>query len=214
MTTQVTCTFAVTMFGNNNAAVSALLGAAPIDTSLLQQMAVTVASDATLIGGNQATRTIVLQLNQPPYMVTNTFVPAGASGTNQSPFIVSTSANDSSAGTGAQTVTITYNDAAGGSHTTTVSMNGTTPVSLGKVNVAAITGFTIASAGSDLANDGVLTIWAVVPNESAQYVFGTVPASYYTAGDVGDVGGFYNWMAGEIQAVVRVPIVIDTPVFS
>lgn len=68
--------------------------------------------------------------------VTTTFVPVARSGVYQTPTsaasleVVSTSANDTSAGTGARTVTIYGLDSSWALQQETVSMNGTTAVSL------------------------------------------------------------------------------------
>jgi hypothetical protein len=51
--------------------------------------------------------------------------------TGQTLYVVSTSANDTSAGTGVRTVKITYLDASGLQQTTTATMNGTTAVAIG-----------------------------------------------------------------------------------
>jgi hypothetical protein len=74
--------------------------------------------------------------------------------------IVSGSASDTAAGTGARTVKITYIDALNGNveASTTVTMNGTTPVSLGAVRASAIQYMEVASVGSGGVAAGNITL--------------------------------------------------------
>ncbi|MCP4275365.1 MAG: hypothetical protein GY779_03300 [Gammaproteobacteria bacterium] len=58
-------------------------------------------------------------------------------------------ANDTIAGIGAQIVTIEYIDAAGAQQTTTVEMNGTTPVDLTPDDVRFVNDFYVSQAGSN-----------------------------------------------------------------
>lgn len=75
--------------------------------------------------------------------------------------IVSTNANDTSLGTGIRTVRITYIDAlntVGAENTVTISMNGTTPVSLGSVRALAIQWAEAATVGTGSVAAGDITI--------------------------------------------------------
>lgn len=79
--------------------------------------------------------------------------------TNSTMTIVSSSANDTSAGTGARTVTVTYLDQTGaGPNTTTFTMNGTTPVTAGVSNMCFIEKIVVATVGSTGSNVGILTL--------------------------------------------------------
>jgi hypothetical protein len=75
----------------------------------------------------------------------------------QTLYIVSTSANDTSDGTGARTVRIIYLDANGAEQRTTATMNGTSPVSLG-TGFTAIQWMEVATVGSNEVSVGSLAI--------------------------------------------------------
>lgn len=77
--------------------------------------------------------------------------------------IVSSNTADAAAGTGVRTVEITYIDAlgtVGAQNTTTVTMNGTTPVSLGSVRALAIQWAEAATVGGGNTAAGDITIRA------------------------------------------------------
>lgn len=79
--------------------------------------------------------------------------------TNSTMTIVSSSASDSSAGTGARTVTVTYLDQTGaGPFTTVFTMNGTTVVTAGVSNMCFIEKITVSTIGSTGSNVGILTL--------------------------------------------------------
>lgn len=75
----------------------------------------------------------------------------------QTLYIVSSSASDSSAGVGARTVRITYLDATGVQQSTTVTLNGTTPVSLGS-GFSFIQWMEVASIGTSEVSVGNLSV--------------------------------------------------------
>ena len=77
--------------------------------------------------------------------------------TGQTLYLVSTSASDTAAGTGARTVLIVYLDANGVQQTTTATMNGTTPVSLG-TGFSFIQWMEVASLGSSEVTVGNITV--------------------------------------------------------
>lgn len=79
-------------------------------------------------------------------------LPAAAAATT----IVSSSANDTAAGTGARTVLVTGLDASRNVITETVTMNGTTPVAL-TAEFFRINKIEVMTAGSGLVNEGLLT---------------------------------------------------------
>lgn len=73
--------------------------------------------------------------------------------------IVSSSANDASAGTGARTVKITYYDnTVNGPFTETVTMNGTTPVNTVNTNIRFIEKIEVMTVGSTGANAGTISL--------------------------------------------------------
>lgn len=77
--------------------------------------------------------------------------------TGQTLYLVSTSASDDAAGTGARSVRIVYLDAAGNQQTTTVNTAGLTPVSLG-TGFSFIQWMEVASLGSSETSVGSLSI--------------------------------------------------------
>lgn len=79
--------------------------------------------------------------------------------TNFTGSVKSTSANDSSAGTGARTVKITYYDQTGaGPFTETVTMNGTTAVNLVNTDHCYIEKMEVLTVGSTGSNAGTITL--------------------------------------------------------
>jgi hypothetical protein len=72
--------------------------------------------------------------------------------------IVSTSANDAAAGTGARTVLITYLNASMVLKTDTVTLNGTTAVNTNQTDIEFIESIVVATSGTDLLNDGSLNL--------------------------------------------------------
>lgn len=79
--------------------------------------------------------------------------------TNSTMTLVSSSTNDSSAGTGARTVVVTYLDQTGaGPFTATFTMNGTTAVNSGLSNMCFIEKIVVATVGSTGSNVGILTL--------------------------------------------------------
>jgi hypothetical protein len=77
--------------------------------------------------------------------------------TGQTLYIVSTSANDAAAGTGARTVRTVYLDANGLQQVRTDTLNGTTPVSLG-TGFSFIQWMEVASTGSSEVSAGNLSV--------------------------------------------------------
>lgn len=79
--------------------------------------------------------------------------------TNAQRSIVSSSANDTAAGTGARQVTITYLDASGnGPYTETVTLNGTTAVNTTNTNICYIEKMESTSVGSGGINAGIISL--------------------------------------------------------
>jgi hypothetical protein len=87
--------------------------------------------------------------------------------------IVSSSANDTAAGTGARTVTITTVDGSYNEVTQTVTLNGATAVALTGTHLAA-NASVVATAGSGGVNEGLLTI---------RVAGGGAARAYLSAGD-------------------------------
>jgi hypothetical protein len=72
--------------------------------------------------------------------------------------VVSSSANDTAAGTGARSITFVYLDNTFAQHTETVTLNGVTPVLTVATNIYRINSFLVATAGSDKVADGNIDI--------------------------------------------------------
>lgn len=95
--------------------------------------------------------------------------------------IVSSSANDAAAGTGARTVRVTYLTAAGlGPYTEDVTMNGTTPVNMVAVDVCFIERIEVLTVGGGKTNAGVIslkaatggggaTVWSIAAGDGRTY---------------------------------------------
>jgi len=74
--------------------------------------------------------------------------------------VKSASANDTSAGTGARTVVITYYDASmNGPFTETITMNGTSAVNTANTNICFIEKMVVATVGSGGVNAGIISIF-------------------------------------------------------
>jgi hypothetical protein len=74
--------------------------------------------------------------------------------------VVSSNANDTSAGTGARTITITYYDSSGnGPYTETATMNGTTAVNLVNTNHCFIEKIVVVTVGSNATNAGTISLF-------------------------------------------------------
>ena len=79
--------------------------------------------------------------------------------TNSAMTLVSASADDTSAGIGARTVTVTYLDQTGaGPYTTTFTMNGTSAVTAGVSNMCFVESIIVSTVGSTGSNVGILTL--------------------------------------------------------
>lgn len=72
------------------------------------------------------------------------------------PYCASSSANDTSAGSGAQTISVTGLTTSFARFTETVSMNGQTSVNLATANVLFIDKITVLTAGNGLLNAGII----------------------------------------------------------
>jgi len=83
--------------------------------------------------------------------------------TNAQRSIASSSANDTSAGTGAKTLTITYYDQTGaGPFNETLTLNGTTGVNTVNTNICFIEMIQVVTAGSTGSNVGIITLYSAV----------------------------------------------------
>ena len=80
-------------------------------------------------------------------------------GTNSQRSVKSTSVNDTSAGTGAQQVTINYLDTSFVTHSETVTLNGTTAVNTVGTNIAFIESLVVAQVGSGGGNAGTIELF-------------------------------------------------------
>lgn len=98
--------------------------------------------------------------------------------------VASANANDTAAGTGARSVTITYYDATGaGPFTETVVLNGLTAVATANSNICFIESIVVATVGSGGANAGILTLY--VNNAGGGGTIGTIGVGTIVAA-VGD----------------------------
>lgn len=88
--------------------------------------------------------------------------------------IVSASANDTAAGTGARTVKITYLTLAGVLNTETVTLNGTTPVNTVATDICYIEKMEILTAGSGGVAAGIISLKAATAGGGA--TIGTIAA--------------------------------------
>lgn len=84
------------------------------------------------------------------------YAPPGADGQRS---IVSSSANDTAAGTGARTVTIRYLTAAFVLKSETIALNGLTPVNTVNTDIAYIECIFVATVGSGQINQGVISLF-------------------------------------------------------
>jgi hypothetical protein len=90
--------------------------------------------------------------------------------------IVSASANDTAAGTGARTVRITYYTATfTGPFSETITLNGTTPVNTTATNICYIESMEVLTAGSGLSNAGIISLKAATAGGGV--TIGTIAAS-------------------------------------
>jgi len=101
-----------------------------------------------------------------------TYTPQGA---NAQRSVNSTSASDTSAGTGARTVTINYLDASFVYKSTTVTLNGTTAVATSVSDIAFIESIVVASVGSGGGNAGTIQVWT--NNNGTGSIWGSIAVS-------------------------------------
>ena len=102
-----------------------------------------------------------------------TYTPQGS---NVQRSVNSTNANDTSAGTGARTIKITYFDAScNGPFTETVTMNGTTAVNTVSTTIALIERIEVLTVGSGGGNAGTIQVWTATG--AAGSVWGSIAVS-------------------------------------
>jgi hypothetical protein len=94
-------------------------------------------------------------LNVPTAIRASTYVAQAAQGQRS---LVSTSALDTAAGTGARSVTINYLNNAMQLKQDTVVLNGTVAVNTNAVDIEFIESLVVATSGTDLANDGTINL--------------------------------------------------------
>jgi len=135
---------------------------------------------------------------------------AGSSGSTTYPFltsastlqIVSDSASDAAAGTGARTVTLTLLDINFNQYTVTVTMNGTTPVTVPGGQYFRVNQMIVATAGSTLQNVG---------NISLQTSGGATTIGYILAATGVAQSSVYTAPAGSTLYLTKIAISIDEP---
>jgi len=133
----------------------------------------------------------------------------------QTLYVVSTSANDASAGTGVRTVQIVYLDASGNLAATTKTMNGTTPVSCG-------TGFTFilwmesvtVGAGNIAAGNISITSTNGAATVATTFEYISAGGNRSLSGrckiPTGYSGYLLSWSAASISATMDAQIRTDT----
>ena len=151
-----------------------------------------IPQSASLIGGTDGTNLIPLLTDSNGRLVTSALTGFGAAfsfgdrttaatttvpltratyteqTTNAQRSIVSANANDSSAGTGARTVKITYLDSTGaGPFTETITMNGITAVNTVATNICFIEKMEVITAGSTGSNVGIISLKAATAGGGA-----------------------------------------------
>src|SRR5271167_2322991 len=85
-----------------------------------------------------------------------TYTPSTSAGQRS---LASSSASDTAAGSGAQTVTINYLDASFVQHSETLSLNGTTPVATVGTNYLYIESIVVTTVGSGQINAGIISLY-------------------------------------------------------
>lgn len=96
--------------------------------------------------------------------------------TNAQRSIASANANDTAAGTGARTVTITYYDQTGaGPYTETLTLSGTTGVNTANSNICFIEKMQVTTVGSGTNNAGIITLYSAI-NKGGSAI-GTIAAT-------------------------------------
>lgn len=150
--------------------------------------------------------------------------------TNFTGSVKSSSANDSSAGTGARTVTITYYDQTGaGPFTETVTLNGTTAVNLVNTNHCFIEKIVVTTVGSTGSNAGTISLFTGSGGTGTtvgSIAFGTITSTigdnqtfwahhYVLAGKTSSLFAFFAGTTGNqtAQFFVRsaTPLVANSP---
>jgi hypothetical protein len=89
--------------------------------------------------------------------------------------VVSSSASDTSAGTGARIITLEYLDATGNEQTTNITLNGTTPVNSTPTNIRFINMAYVSSTGTGLLNAGNISIYKT---GTAASVYAYIPVGF------------------------------------
>jgi hypothetical protein len=102
----------------------------------------------------------------------------------------SASANDTSAGTGAQQVTVVYYDSTGaGPNTEVITLNGTTAVNTVGTNICFIESMTVTRVGSGDANAGIITLFTTTAGGGT--AIGTIGVGNFRA----TIGDNKTWWA-------------------
>lgn len=120
--------------------------------------------------------------------------------------VVSTSASDGVAGTGAQTVHIHYLDNNYNVNSVIVTMNGTTPVLTIPTNIIRVNGFHVTSVGSSGAAVGTISLQAV----GGAVTYGLISATHNRARmpvftvPAGMVGYIKNWQVSSASAAAAI----------
>lgn len=121
--------------------------------------------------------------------------------TNAQRSLVSTNANDSAAGTGARSVTLTYYDQSlNGPFTEIITLNGTTPVDTVATDICFIERIVVKTAGSNGSNVGTLNLYTTTGGGGS--IFAAVGVGALASG-LGDNRTFYahHYVAPGVKVV-------------
>lgn len=125
---------------------------------------------------------------------------------NQSLEIVSSDANDTSAGTGARTITVVTQNLAGTETEQTATMNGTTAVALGTTGVVAYRAW-VATSGTGNTNAGTITVRLASAGATVATIAagnGQTLIAYYRV-PVSKTGYLYRW-GGSVEGGVTADV--------
>jgi hypothetical protein len=129
--------------------------------------------------------------------------------------ILSTSEVDVDGGTGARTVTITYDDVGGGGpHVEVVALNGQTPVNLVGTNHFTISDMTITTAGSIGSNIGQITIYSGL-NGTGGPVAKLAPSFFaYFPPPASDIPPFVQLFAHILANKLNSKVIVDSVIIT
>lgn len=132
----------------------------------------------------------------------------------QTLYLVSTSVNDTAAGTGIRTVRVVYLDAAGNQQVTTATLNGTTPVSLGS-GFSFIQWMEAATVGSTAGAIGNISISSTNGAATVSTTFEYIPIGHCHSKSgrykipTGKTGYLHTWSGGAVSTTMDMSLRAD-----